>query len=73
MSARRREIQTAVVQARRLEIPLEVAPSAFAPLQAIDPSPATVVRYGNLEVHSNMPPEKLERIVRRGLQAMALS
>jgi len=71
--ARRREIQTAVVQARRLEIPLEVAPSTFAPLQAIDPSPATVVRYGNLEFHSNMQPERLQRIVRRGLQAMALS
>jgi hypothetical protein len=32
------------------------------------PSPAVVVRYGNVQFHSTMAPEKLQRIVRRGLR-----
>jgi hypothetical protein len=73
LAKRRREIEAAIAQVRKLEIPLETAPSELAALHAIDPSPAVVVRYGNVQFHSTMAPEKLQRIVRRGLQAMALS
>ena len=73
LARRRREIEAAIAQVRKLEIPLETAPSELAALHAIDPSPAVVVRYGNLQFHTTMAPEKMQRIVRRGLQAMALS
>jgi hypothetical protein len=71
--ARRRDINAAILKARKLEIPLEVGVSDFAPLRALDPSPMTVVRFGDLQFHSTMGPEQLQRVVRRGLQALALS
>jgi hypothetical protein len=71
--ARRAEIQTEVVKARRVEIPLETKAIDFKALAAVDPAPASVCRLGGIEVISTMEPAKLERIVRCGFQAVALS
>lgn len=71
--ARRAEIQAALVKARGLEIELQTAPSNFAPLAAVDPAPATSIRYGRLEFVSTWEAPRLERIVRGVLRAAALS
>lgn len=71
---RRAEIADAIRRARVLPVPVETGPSELAQLRTPDGRPGHVVRIGKYSLHSaTVPPEKLARIAREAVRALALA
>src|SRR5262249_56446006 len=65
---RRREIESALAQSRKLDFPFEVDEGKSAALAEVDPAPQHVIRCHHLTVTTTMEPAKAERILRSVLQ-----
>ena len=73
MRERRSEILTKVMEAKKLEVPIETGETDDPIIEKYCGVKATFARRGNIELRSNFNKDKTERILRETLRAWTLS